>query len=209
MDVFATVPEDESLKDAGSFADDGYVLNDEMLEKYRRTRITMRRGQILPRSKMFCKNASIFDVSGRKIIWGDIGYRGNERVADIRRIDIDIDRNKVIMIMLDGHRITFMYDPEGKISELLYGAHRRGSPDFESAFSVWLKEHATFRDDRKRGIISQKEYNRLYAGWKQRQPKEKDPDYVQLLDALSAGQISREDFELAYGELGVRKWSDQ
>jgi hypothetical protein len=39
------------------------------------------------------------------------GYRGDERVADIRRIDMDIDRNQVIIIMLDGHRITFMYDP--------------------------------------------------------------------------------------------------
>jgi hypothetical protein len=73
MDVFASVPEDESLKDAESFVDDGYTLDDEMIEKYRRTRITMRQGQILPRNKMFCKNASIFDVTGRKLIWGDIG----------------------------------------------------------------------------------------------------------------------------------------
>ena len=73
MDVFATVPEDESLKDTESFVDDGYVLDDEMLEKYRRARITMCQGQILPRNKMFCKNASVFDVSGRKLVWGDIG----------------------------------------------------------------------------------------------------------------------------------------
>ena len=73
MDVFAIVPEDESLKDAVSFVDDGYVLDEEMLQKYRRSRITMRQGQILPRSRMFCKNASVFDVSGRKLIWGDIG----------------------------------------------------------------------------------------------------------------------------------------
>ena len=73
MDVFVTLPEDESLKEAGSFANDGYVLDDEMLEKYRRSRITMRQGQILTRRKMFCKNASVFDVSGRKIVWGDIG----------------------------------------------------------------------------------------------------------------------------------------
>jgi hypothetical protein len=73
MDVFAVVPEDESLKDAGSFLNDGYVLDDEMLQKYRRSRITMRQGQILPRSRMFCKNSSVFDVTGRKLIWGDIG----------------------------------------------------------------------------------------------------------------------------------------
>jgi hypothetical protein len=73
MDVFVMVPEDESLKNAVSFVDDGYVIDEEMLQKYRRSRITMRQGQILPRSKMFCKNASIFDVSGRKLVWGDIG----------------------------------------------------------------------------------------------------------------------------------------
>jgi hypothetical protein len=73
MDVFAIVPEDESLKDVGSFLNDGYVLDDEMRQKYRRSRITMRQGQILPRSRMFCKNSSVFDVTGRKLIWGDIG----------------------------------------------------------------------------------------------------------------------------------------
>lgn len=73
MDVFKIVPEDESLKDTGSFVDDGYELDEEMLQKYRRSNITMRLGQILPRSRMFCKNASIFDVTGRKLIWGDIG----------------------------------------------------------------------------------------------------------------------------------------
>ena len=73
MDVFKIVAEDESLKDAESFVNDGYVLDTLMLKKYRRTRITMRQGQILPRSSMFCKNASVFDLSGRKIIWGDIG----------------------------------------------------------------------------------------------------------------------------------------
>jgi hypothetical protein len=33
----------------------------------------MRQGQILPRGRMFCKNASVFDVTGRKLVWGDIG----------------------------------------------------------------------------------------------------------------------------------------
>ena len=73
MDVFAIVPEDEGLKEALSFVDDGYVLDDEMLERYRRSRITIHQGQILPRSRMFCKNASVFDVTGGKLIWGDIG----------------------------------------------------------------------------------------------------------------------------------------
>ena len=73
MDVFKIVPENESLKDAESFVDDGYELDSIMLMKYQRTRITMRQGQILPRSRMYCKNASVFDLSGRKIIWGDIG----------------------------------------------------------------------------------------------------------------------------------------
>jgi hypothetical protein len=73
MDVFTIIQEDESLKDAESFVTDGYVLDTEMLQKYRRSSITMRQGQILPRNKMFCKNASIFDISGIKIIWGDLG----------------------------------------------------------------------------------------------------------------------------------------
>ena len=137
------------------------------------------------------------------------GYRGDERVADIRRIDMDIDRNQVIIMMLDGHRIIFMYDPEGRISELLYGARRRGSPDFESDFRVWLEEHDTLRGDRKQGKISQKEYNRLYVDWKQRQPTEEDPDYAELFRALSEGQISRDEFERAYHDLGSRKWPIQ
>jgi hypothetical protein len=73
MDAFAIVTEEESLKDATSFSDDGYLLDDEMLEKYRHSRITMRQGQILPPSRMFVKNASIFDLSGKKLVWGDIG----------------------------------------------------------------------------------------------------------------------------------------
>ena len=73
MDVFKIVPEDASLKDAESFANDGYALDSLMLKKYRLTRITMSQGQILPRSRMFCKNSSVFDLFGRKIIWGDIG----------------------------------------------------------------------------------------------------------------------------------------
>ena len=73
MDVFTIIQEDESLKDAESFANDGYVLDTEMLQKYLRSSITMRQGQILPRNKMFCKNASIFDIGGIKIIWGDLG----------------------------------------------------------------------------------------------------------------------------------------
>ena len=137
------------------------------------------------------------------------GYRGNERVADIQKIDVDIEGNKVIVIMLDGHRITFMYDPEGRISELLCGARRRGSPDFESDFRVWLEEHDKLRGDRKQGKISQTEYNRLYVDWKQRQPKEEDPDYVELSRALSEGQISRDEFERAYHELGTLKWPIQ
>jgi len=73
MDVFTLVPQDESLKNAESFLDDGYELNEEMLQKYRCSRITMRKGQILSRSRMFCKNVSVFDLSGKKLVWGDIG----------------------------------------------------------------------------------------------------------------------------------------
>lgn len=73
MNVFALVPEDENLKEIASFKDDRYILDDEMRARYMRSKITMRPGQILPRSRMFCKNVSIFDVTGRKLIWGDIG----------------------------------------------------------------------------------------------------------------------------------------
>ena len=73
MDPFVIVPEDENLKDAVSFVDDGFVLDADMLKKYQRSRITMRQGQLLPRNRMFIKNASVFDVSGRKLTWGDIG----------------------------------------------------------------------------------------------------------------------------------------
>ena len=36
MDPFVIVPEDENLKDAVSFVDDGFVLDADMLKKYQR-----------------------------------------------------------------------------------------------------------------------------------------------------------------------------
>jgi len=55
-----------------SFEDDNFILTSEMTEKYKKSRIKMEKGQVKPRKQRFCKNASIFDITGKKITWGDI-----------------------------------------------------------------------------------------------------------------------------------------
>jgi len=55
------------------FADDRYTLNEGMAAKYRFAKEAIPpRGNLRPRETMIFKNASIFDVAGTKITWGDI-----------------------------------------------------------------------------------------------------------------------------------------
>ena len=56
-----------------SFENDGYKLTSEMQKKYKKSKHTIQDGQIKSASQRWCKNVSIFDVSGYKIAWGDIG----------------------------------------------------------------------------------------------------------------------------------------
>jgi len=55
-----------------SFENDKYELNEEMKEKYSKSKIKISSQQLIIKDKRFCKNASIFDVTGLKIAWGDI-----------------------------------------------------------------------------------------------------------------------------------------
>ena len=55
-----------------SFENDGYELTEEMKEKYQKSKIKISNQQLISNDKRFCKNASIFDVTGLKIAWGDI-----------------------------------------------------------------------------------------------------------------------------------------
>jgi len=70
MGLYKTVTLREDLP--LSFENDGFELTPEMGEKYKQTRITIQNGQIRSHLEYFCKNASIFDVTGTKIVWGDI-----------------------------------------------------------------------------------------------------------------------------------------
>lgn len=81
MRIHKEVPMMEDLPH--SFVDDGYSLTPEMLEKYNDTKLTMTVGQMRSREEMFSKNTSMFDVTGRKVVWGDIAPRD---VADMKGV---------------------------------------------------------------------------------------------------------------------------
>lgn len=63
-----------------SFENDGFELSPEMAGKYLESIVDVREGQMRNRDARFCKNASIFDVTGKKIVWGDIAP------ADVKRM---------------------------------------------------------------------------------------------------------------------------
>ncbi|PIN81756.1 hypothetical protein COV11_01210 [Candidatus Woesearchaeota archaeon CG10_big_fil_rev_8_21_14_0_10_30_7] len=73
MGLFNTVQFREDLPI--SFENDGFELTPEMREKYLQSKIRITNGQMRQRDKYFCKNASIFDVTGTKLSWGDIAPR--------------------------------------------------------------------------------------------------------------------------------------
>lgn len=70
MGLFNTVKFNDDLPE--NFLNDKYQWNIEMRNKYLESKIKSEPGQILSREKMFCKNASIFDLTGLKIWWGDL-----------------------------------------------------------------------------------------------------------------------------------------
>lgn len=55
-----------------SFEDDGYELTPEMRTKYSKSIIGVKNGQMRRIDECFCKNGSIFDVTGTKLTWGNI-----------------------------------------------------------------------------------------------------------------------------------------
>ena len=70
MGLFDTVKMNQDI--TSTFENDGFELTEEMIDKYKKSKITIKNGQIRSRDKYFCKNASIFDVTGMKLVWGDI-----------------------------------------------------------------------------------------------------------------------------------------
>jgi hypothetical protein len=136
-----------------------------------------------------------------------LGWCGDEEATDIKSLKVDIDSGKATLTMRDGHEVIFHYDTEGRIFEMLYGAHRLGSPTYEIERRSWIVEYDTLHGDLKAGSISKTEYTCRYAEWRKRQPEERDPDYVALLKAEAKGEVSDDDFNKAYSELGGQKWT--
>lgn len=66
-----------------SFENDGFELSLEMITKYLESKIGIKNGQIRNRDKYFCKNGSIFDVTGTKLAWGDITPRDVEQMLGV------------------------------------------------------------------------------------------------------------------------------
>lgn len=70
MGLYDTVNLREDLPT--SFENDGFELTPQMRAKYLESIIGIMNGQTRSRERYFCKNASIFDVTGTKLAWGDI-----------------------------------------------------------------------------------------------------------------------------------------
>jgi|SRR3989344_8772874 len=66
-----------------SFENDGFDLTPEVMEKYKRAEISLLEGQMLAGDTRFCKNGSIFDLTGTKIVWGDFGPKDVERMLGV------------------------------------------------------------------------------------------------------------------------------
>ena len=73
MSLYDTVQLREDLPI--SFENDGYELTQEMVAKYLESIIEVTNGQIRKIDEYFCRNGSIFDVTGTKLAWGDIAPR--------------------------------------------------------------------------------------------------------------------------------------
>lgn len=81
MGLYDTVPMKADLP--SSFETDGYGLDLEMKLKYQQSKITLRDGQMRDRAQYFCKNASIFDLTGTKLGWGDIAPADVEKMMGV------------------------------------------------------------------------------------------------------------------------------
>lgn len=67
-----------------SFVDDGYVLTEEIKEKYRASKEAIPfNGGIWPHFLRLFKNVSIFDVTGLKLTWSDISPMAVEKMLGV------------------------------------------------------------------------------------------------------------------------------
>ena len=66
-----------------NFKDDGFELIPFMTSEYNRSLIKIKNGQLRTSSERFCKNASIFDLNGTKICWGDITPNDVENMCGV------------------------------------------------------------------------------------------------------------------------------
>ena len=76
MSLFDTVLFREDLPKSFRWDWLKFRMDDEMREKYKRSKIGITDGQIRSREQYFCKNASVFDVAGKK---NSVGRRGSFR----------------------------------------------------------------------------------------------------------------------------------
>lgn len=124
-----------------SFKDDEFTLTPEMIEKYKNSKISIQNGQIRSYSRYFCKNGSIFDVTGLKIVWGDIAP---EDVKDMLGVYYILSEHKSFW-KPDETAIKKSYfrrdDPNSK------SPFRDLLPDFEPAVfdPSYVKTHAIAR----------------------------------------------------------------
>jgi len=102
MGLYDTIEFNEEL--GNSFVNDGYGWDIKMRNNYLESKLISDSGQILPRDEMFCKNASIFDLTGTKIWWGDISSK-------------DVKKLKGIYYILSEHK-SFWDVPKNFIKDL-------------------------------------------------------------------------------------------
>lgn len=139
------------------------------------------------------------------------GYIGGDRAQDIRDIKVDTKNNAATLSFADGHMVKFLFDPEADLNQLLYGARRRGSPDYEVQYSAWHKEHWDLLEAREQGKISEITFQEQYKAWEKNPwgPEETDPDYLELRKSLKDKKLTSSEYEEAYTALDKKKWIDK
>lgn len=100
-----------------------YRLNAKMAEEYKNSVIGVTNGQLRSSEERFCKNASIFDVTGTKIAWGDVA-------------PLDVKLMKGVYYILSEHR-SFWHPSENRVKGWSF---RKRDPNSRSPFQHLLSD---------------------------------------------------------------------
>ncbi|MEK6812372.1 MAG: hypothetical protein AABX76_02330 [Nanoarchaeota archaeon] len=123
MSLFDTVLFREDLPKSFRWDWLKFRMDDEMREKYKRSKIGITDGQIRSREQYFCKNASVFDVAGKKIAWGDVA-------------PLDVKMMEGVYYILSEYK-SFWHVPEKGTKEWSF---RSKDPNSKSRFQDLLPE---------------------------------------------------------------------